>query len=74
VSRPFPRLCGASIILGLFVSNSSGCGSGPTAPSSSIPLPTALLKLQFDSFGAAFPIVGLSPIQFDARQSTGEAL
>jgi hypothetical protein len=36
--------------------------------------PDAVLKIRFDSFGAAFPIQGLSPIQFDGSTSRGDGL
>ena len=63
---------GVFAALAILLTGVSACSdSGPTTPSS--PAPKAVLNLKFDSFGAAFPIVGLSPIQFDALNSTGES-
>jgi hypothetical protein len=38
------------------------------------PEPDAVLRVRFDSFGAAAPIVALSPIEFDASASRGAGL
>ncbi len=38
------------------------------------PPPDAVFRIRFDSFGAALPILGLSPIQFDGSTSRGDAL
>jgi PKD repeat protein len=40
----------------------------------SAPPPDAVLRIRFDNFGSTVPIVGLSPIQFDASTSRGEGL
>ena len=38
------------------------------------PEPDAILRVRFDSFGAAMPIVGLSSIEFDGSASRGSGL
>ena len=40
----------------------------------SAPPPDAVLRIRFDNVGSGVPIVGLSPIQFDASSSRGDGL